>query len=396
MKQKNLIFLGLGIIVILLAVWVYLMFFAPNRAENNNIFSNLDNLGGEVDGTVVPPVIETPPEPVVNMERPRLRQLTTKPVIGFTEVQATSTDPINIYFAEAGTGHIYKINLSSGEEVRISNTTVGEAALASFSHDGEAVAIRARNDKRANELVLGTIDTSSTGIKETKLESDVYDFTLVSSTTLLYTTKTSAGMVAHSRNWQTGTEKTLFTIPFFEANISWGKNENSPQIVYPKPSYLLEGYLYQFTKGKMERLPAAGFGLTAINTPNYIVYTATKNYIPSSAIYDLKTETKSGAPIIMLPEKCVNDLNEPVYLWCAAEANKKMAFEFPDNWNRGQVSFSDSLWKVNLREGNAEFLVDMLKESGRELDVTNMTIGQSATALYFINKNDNTLWMYEL
>ncbi len=395
MKQKNLIFLGLGIIVVLLSVWVYLMFFAPSRAANNNIFADL-GLGGEVDGTVVPaPPVEEQPEPVVNMERPRLRQLTTKPVIGFTEVQATSTDPVDIYFAEAGTGHIYKIDLTSGEETRISNTTIGEAALASFSKDGAAVAIRARNDRRSNELVLGLIDTTKPGIEETKLKADVYDFTLVSSSTLLYTTKTPVGMVAHSRNWRTETEKDIFTIPFFEANISWGSNENSPHVVYPKPSYLLEGFLYQFSKGKMERLPAAGFGLTAINTPDYIVYTTTKDYITKSNIYDTTNETKVGAPIIMLPEKCVPDMKESLYVWCAYQ-NKKLDLGFPDDWNRGEMSFTDSLWRVNLKEAGADFLIDTLEESGREIDVTNMTIGNSETALYFINKNDNSLWMYEL
>lgn len=394
MSQKNLIIIGFGIIAILIVTWIYLMFFAPNKIDDET-FTDL-GLNGEVDGTVIIEPDATTTEPVVNMDRPRLRQLTTKPVIGFTEVQATSTDPIEIFYAEAGTGHIYKINLSSGEETRVSNTTIGEAAYASFSNDGKAVAIRARNDKRANNLILGLIDETSTGIKETELKANVYDFTLVSSSTLLYTTKETSGMVAHSQNWQTGTEKSLFTIPFFEANISWGKDENSSHIVYPKPSYLLEGYLYKFTKGIMERLPASGFGLTAINTPEYIVYTTVKNYTPSNIIYNLKTKEKSLAPILVLPEKCVNDPKDPVYLWCGYEEFKKLDVDFPDNWYRGKISFSDTLWKVNLQYQNAELLVDTLKESGREIDVTNMSIGGSETALYFINKNDNTLWMYEL
>lgn len=394
MSQKNLIIIGLGVLIILLGVWVYLMFFPPEH-KNDDIFTNLGE-NGEIDNTIVVDPIATTTQPVVNMDRPRLRQLTTRPVIGFTEVQATSTDPVVIYYAEAGTGHVYKINLTTGEETRISNTTIGEAAVASFSSDGKTVAIRARNDLRSNNLLLGSISDGQPGIKETELKKNVYDFTLVSSTTLLYTTKESTGMVVYSRNWQTDTEKVLFTIPFFEANISWGKTENDPQIVYPKPSYLLEGYLYQFSKGKMERLPAAGFGLTAINTPNYLVYSITKDSKPVSLIYNRKTKEKMEAQYILLPEKCVNDNKNPNYLWCAVEWDKPTNFDFPDNWYRGNISFSDILVKIDLREYGSEFLVDILKESKREVDVTSMSIGDSETALYFINKNDNTLWMYEL
>lgn len=394
MSQKNLILVGLGILIILLGVWVYLMFFAPDH-KANDIFTDLGQ-SGEIDNSLVIEPVASSSEPVVNMDRPRLRQLTTRPIIGFTEVQATSSDPIAIYYAEAGTGHIYKINLTSGEEIRVSNSTIGEASVASFSKDGAAVAIRANNNLRANDLNISLVKNEPSEFEKVVLEKKVYDFTLVSSTTLLYTTKEPTGMVVYSRNWQTGTEKVLFTIPFFEANIAWGKTENDPQIVYPKPSYLLEGYLYQFSKGKVERLPAAGFGLTAINTPNYIVYSITKDSKPVSLIYNRKTKEKMEAQYILLPEKCVNDTKEPNYLWCAVQWDKPVNFDFPDNWYRGNISFSDILVKIDLREYGSEYLVDILKESKREVDVTSMSIGDSETALYFINKNDNTLWMYEL
>jgi hypothetical protein len=59
---------------------------------------------------------------------------------------------------------------------------------------------------------------------------------------------------------------------------------------------------------------------------------------------------------------------------------------------------NDTLWKVYLDRGGAEFVVDpMLEETVRRpIDMTQMTAGASGYGIYFINKNDNTLWMYEL
>ncbi len=393
MKQKYLIISGLVIVLLLLAIWLYLMFFGTPK-NPDDIFADL-GFGGNENGIVVAPPEIKEETPVVNMARPRLRQLTIRPVIGFAEVQATTSDPIYIYYAEAGTGHVYQIELSSGTENRISNTTIAEASIAKFSPDGQAVAIRARNDRRANELNLVIIDTSTGSLQTSLLKEQVYDFTLISSSSLLYTIRTNEGLVARVRDWRQEKESALFTIPFYEAMIAWGETKDGAHIVYPKASHLLEGYLYSFTKGKMSRLPVSGFGLTAINSGDYITYTNTKEYVPTSYIYSASSSLVSQAPIIMLPEKCAGSKKDTSRIWCGADDTAR-DFAFPDNWYRGQVSFTDTLWQVNLAEPSADFLVDTLAESGRAIDVNSMIVGDSETALYFTNKNDNTLWMYEL
>jgi hypothetical protein len=39
---------------------------------------------------------------------------------------------------------------------------------------------------------------------------------------------------------------------------------------------------------------------------------------------------------------------------------------------------------------------DLFAESGRQIDVLKIGIDPLDTYLYFINKNDNTLWIYEI
>lgn len=394
MKQSTFIILGALVILVLIGAWAYLLF-SSSPKDPGQIFTDL-GLGGEEDTGVVvppPPVVE---EPVVNMDRPRLRQLTTKPVIGFTEVRATTTDPIVVYYAEAGTGHVYTIRLDSGEEKRISNHTVKEASYASFSPDGSAVAIRAENDKRSGPLTIGTLDPNGTELKtELSFTTNVTDFRLISSSTLLYTSRAETGLVATERNLVKGTESTLFTVPFFEATVAWGSSSRATHYVYPKPTYLLEGYLYGATSGKLGRLPIAGFGLTAFATPEHVIYTATREYEPKSTLFDRTTGATSSLSIAVLPEKCTASQVRPGIFWCGHELTR-VEFGFPDTWYRGEESYKDSLWLIDTTSGGAELLVDTFAASAREIDVMNLTVGGSESALYFINKNDNTLWMYEL
>lgn len=393
MKQSTFIVLGALVILVLIGAWVYLLFFGTPK-DAGQIFTDL-GLGGEEDsGVVVPPepVVE---EPVVNMDRPRLRQLTTKPVIGFTEVQATSTDPVVIYYAEAGTGHVYTIRLDSGEENRISNTTIAEASEASFSPDGNAVAVRAKNDTRTSSLTVGTFDTSAHNLKTIPFTPQVVDFKLQSSSTLLYTSRESSGLTAKEYDLTKGTASNLFTVPFFEARIAWGTSSRATHYVVPKPSYLLEGYLYRVMGGTMSRLPVAGYGLTSFSAGNFTLYTTTRDAEPKSSIYNHGTGETAPLSIAILPEKCTASAKQTDIVWCAHEL-KQIEFGFPDTWYRGEDSFKDSLWRIDPVLGGAELVVDTFTASGREIDITNLTVGQSETALYFINKNDNTLWMYEL
>lgn len=393
MKQSTFIVLGALVILVLVGAWVYLLFFGTPK-DAGQIFTDL-GLGGEEDGGVVVPPEPVVEEPVVNMDRPRLRQLTTRPVVGFTEVQATSTDPIVVYYAEAGTGHIYTIRLDSGEENRISNTTIAEASEASFSPMGDAVAVRSKNDTRSGSLTVGTFDTSAGNLKTIPFSPQVVDFRLESSSTLLYTSRATNGLTAEAYSLTKGTATDLFTVPFFEARIAWGTSSRATHYVTPKPSYLLEGYLYSVGSGKMSRLPVAGYGLTSFSSGEYTLYTTTRDAEPKSSIYNHATGATSPLSIAIVPEKCTASTKQADLVWCGHEL-KSAEFGFPDTWYRGENSFKDSLWRIDPTLGGAELLIDTFAASGREIDITDLTIGQSETALYFINKNDNTLWMYEL
>lgn len=395
MKQKTLIILGILAVLLLLAAWVYLLFFGTPK-DPKQVFTDLGFAGEEDAGIVIEPEIVVE-EPVVNMKRSRLRQLTTKPVVGFTEVQATSSAPASIYYAEAGTGHVFQINLDSGSEIRLSNTTVQGANFASFSPSGKWVAIGTENDRRLDSIKLGSLNSDTDSLDLVDIKGQIDNFKIINDEELVYTKKTSAGLVNHFYNLVTKKDVSLFTVPFFEAKMLWGTSSKSLHHTYPKPSYLLEGYLYRInSKGDMSRLPAEGFGLTGFSSGNFVVYNSLNGESIKSYLKNLSTGELKSLPILLLPEKCSSNNLIPEMVWCGHDFDAVLPIEFPDTWYRGAFSFKDELWEINLETLEINSLVDTFTESKREVDVINLTVSPQKNALYFINKNDNTLWMYEL
>jgi hypothetical protein len=390
MQKQVFIIIGAVIVLILVAVWVYLLFFGtPDTA--NNVFSNL-GLNGEEDTSIVEaPVVEEIP-PVVNMERPKLRQLTTKPVAGFAEVLLTASSTPVLYYAEMGTGHIYTIDLESGEEVRISGTTIAGANEAVFSEDGKAVAITSFSNTKNRPLVAGTVSTTTSTFVE-EFSKTVTDFSLTSGHEVLYTTSGAQGLTGYATDLDTAKEKTIFSIPFTDATIQWGSTAEGSHFVYPKTSYALEGFLYEAKNNTFARLPVQGFNFAAKANDSIILYNASADQKIKSYIYDRETKISSPLDAPILPEKCL--LPEEGFEFVCAYEPTVITYEFPENWYRGLSNFKDTLWLLDATTMTAESIVNTT-ESGREIDSIKIAVSTAGTALFFINKNDNTLWMYEL
>lgn len=391
MKKQIIIFAGVGIIFILLLVWVYLLLFGTPKSSEQ-VINDLNFGNGSVE--TLDNTIGSSTESLINTNRPKLRQLTTKPVAGFNEILATNTEKLpTLYYVEMGTGHIYSLDLDSGEETRISATTIAGTNIASIANTGKYVVMGNRNNKTF-PLIVGNINTSTAEIvpKELPIPADQFQISL-SGNDLLYTTKESFGLAGHSYNLKSGSDKVIFSLPFHEAIVQWGNEASDSHYLYPKSTYLLEGYLYKVKGGKTSRLPIDGFGLTALANEDIAIYSTSKNGTPKNYIYNFHLNKEAEVPYTFLPEKCILAVTGTKMI-CAWE-NKDLPLEFPDSWYKGDLNFRDSLWIIYGDDFSNKFLVDTFEESGRGVDITNLSIGSSEKALYFINKNDNTLWMYE-
>ena len=153
MKRTYFFIAGGVIVCILVGFWVY-SFLYGSPTNDGSIFTNLGIFGqNNTEEIYTPPVIDEVPTVDVNTEK--LRQLTTKPVIGARIIDKASTTIMR--YVEAGTGHVFDIDLVSGQEVRVSQISVPSAEKAVVSPNGSYVAIRSG---LGNEGLVTLVDFS--------------------------------------------------------------------------------------------------------------------------------------------------------------------------------------------------------------------------------------------
>lgn len=390
--QKRFIIIGAVLVVVLLvAVWVYLFFNArPDMADD--LFGDFGQ-EGEALAPLNPSNDLSSSTEQVNLDRPRLRQLTTKPVAGYNEVLTNASSTPEVYYVESGTGHIFSINLETGTEKRVSATTFANADTALISEDGAAVAVASDSNQKTKTVSFGNISTSTESVEVGMIEN-VLSYGLGNDGTIFFATQGTQGAVGYMVEKDSLNRTNIFSVPFFDAKVIWGEIKESPIFIYPKASYLLEGYLYEVKAGSLSRLPAAGFGFNGFANKSMIVYNSRASSDPSGYIYNRETRVSKIMDAPVYPEKCTFESTGFIF-YCAHEPVKP-GFEYPDSWYKGKVQYKDSIYLLNGENMSGELIVDTYKESGRELDIINMTLNNSKSALYFINKNDQTLWMYEL
>lgn len=392
MNKLFIIIGAISILLILLGVWLYMLLFNQPSQDTNDLFANFNFFGDQADTPIPLPDPEQDTDPQVNVGASTLRQLTTRPVIGFTEVFATSTEPVYITYAEAGTGHLYQINMEDGEEERISNTTIPNASVAALSPDSEAVAIRSGFNV-GSSVVYGTLNGSG-GLDNRPLAVNVYDFTFANDGTLLYSESTATGLRARALTPASQTSITLFELPFRAAEIVWSRDDSSPHHVYTKPNTALRSHLYQVVNEQLIRQPITGTGITASANDNFIVYNQLFTTEHVGFVYDKVLNTRSEVPIVPVAEKCAFANTTSHLLYCGYDITI-YDNNFPESWYKGTISLSDRIWEIDVRNGAATQLTNPLQVAGREIDIIDMTASADTPMLYFINKHDQTLWSYE-
>lgn len=392
MKRTLLITGGIAIVLILIAIWAYILF--TGTTSDTVSFSDFE-LGNTTDPTVMLPEEEDIPEetdePTDQTER--LRQLTTTPVVGFTEVVSSITSDPMVHYVEAGTGHIYAINLITEESERISATTIPLASDAELTPDGQHVLIQSDTGPRAS-FTVGTISTSTDRLNNFTLDEAIVSFAATNENEFIFATQGVGELVVKKYAPTIGDITQLFTIPFIEASIAWHHTTAGPHVVYPKTTRALEGYVYTYTNGQVTRVNANGFGLSAIGSDAGVLYTDTTDGIYQSFFLASGDIDPEATPVTLVPEKCHFTTTNNSLMVCGASLDDK-PYQMPDPWYRGIYTSNDSLWEYNSFTGFARLLESPETATGRQVDLINPQFSSNDFNFYFQNKVDETLWVYE-
>ena len=386
MKKSIFITIGILILLVVFVVWAYLFTYGK-PANTNEIFAQFGLGGGEVAPVVNPELTKVDVAQTTNVgTRQKLKQLTTRPVAGATFTTS------GIRYVEQGTGHIYDIDLQSGREKLVSGTTITQTAEAIFSKDAPYIAITSFTPS-GKKTIVGTIHQEQNGdgsIEGVALPIGAAEVQFGNATsTINYLLKNPQGASGYSYQIEKRVSTELFSITLRDIHVLWG----SPLYVYTTPTAQQKGNIYKVLRNNLLYVTEGGTGLVAFRYDDGIVTTTlTKEDKSFFAISNTSKIIEQALPFI--PEKCVQNPAKEHGAYCATPT-KNNNVAFPDDWYKGIISYSDVLWSMDITTGVATPLSEFLTESGREIDVSQIGTNETGTYIWFINKNDNTLWMFD-
>ncbi|MEN9920277.1 MAG: hypothetical protein RL538_170 [Candidatus Parcubacteria bacterium] len=384
--KRWLFIIGILIILILAGAWIFLLLASD---ETKRDIYNTFGFTGETEDGVVENIIDTL-LPGLPPERVPLRQLTTRRVAGYTEVQKASSTP-EMYFVEAGTGYVYTLNLQDGSERRLSNITIVGAREARITKDGKYAIVKSGDLETG---VATIVKLSEQEVQSSDLFDTVIDFTITDENILLYTTYVGNDVTARSYDPESKATKTLFTVPFNAATILWGEGIDTAHYAYPKTTRELTGHLYKFEDNTIQRVAITGYGLSVMKAEDSLLFSKINDGRYKSFTLQTDSNEQKDMLISFFPEKCAPS-KENSFVYCANSTELEDG-SFPDAWYRGAVSYSDNIWRFDTRTSDATFVYDTFSAAQREIDVISPFMSDNTMSFYFKNKNDQTLWVYDL
>jgi hypothetical protein len=259
-----------------------------------------------------------------------------------------------------------------------------------------------KNDNRTIQSFLGAIpkevlgaDTASNEIKGTFLPDDVIDVSVSpDASKIFYLLNVGENAVGTILNLADNKKTQVFDSAFSEWLSYW---PTSTMITLTtKPSYVVTGHMYTIntTTKSFTRVLGDIYGLTTLTSPNgKTVLYGDSNLLLNT--YDLTKKTSASVGVLTMPEKCTWGSASDV-LYCAVPTNLT-AGQYPDTWYQGEVSFTDQIWKIDLKTGATTMLVDPITVRGGEaIDGIKLSLSADGKYLLFVNKKDSFLWKLDL
>lgn len=383
--MKKIILISTGVLLLFSTVglWYYLFFFGV-QGDGENIFTNF-GIGGNApefteDTTAT---IADDVEVVVPEATGVLRVLSRKSIAGMTFVNETTAR-----FVERGTGHIYDIDLNSGTETQVSNTTLPKASNATFASSGNSVAITYEKDGE-ERIMVGTIAKNAFTGLNLALGATEAGFKEVGNTAY-YLLETPDSTEGHAYDPANGNDTIIFSVPFGSVTAYWGQET----YVTTKPSASLLGYVYKIVNGVPTFVTSGGFGLMTMPIGSGVVVTTVDTDTRMLSSRAEISDTTYPLALEVFPDKCTSAGMIVGDVVCGAALTLENGSTYPDDWYQGTVSQEDYLWSIDLLSGEATLITDPVRETGEKLDITAIERNIEGDTFLIINKRDNTLWLF--
>lgn len=418
MRIKNII-LSLLVVIILAAVgWAYWYFLmgpvtvplATPEPEPTTPYQPLGRPGpggSATTGSRSPTSTTTVPQ-AVTKPLPTLRLLSDTPVSGFGASTTASTT--KVLWVERGRGKVFEARYDSNEISTLSNTIVPKiftltwnknltAFVGSLFEDGSLTPSTVYAELNRQTRATSSSSLAPYELKGRNISGNVMAYAASPDKTQLFMLMNENGTgVGYVSSFSGQNPTRIFTTPLTELNAAWPAD--GIIAITTKGSASHAGFLYFVNPktGVWTKILGPVTGLSAIvnHTGKYVFYSATgKNSDTITSIYNIQEKTAAEGLIKTLADKCAwgNFYRELVY--CGVPSQLPAAI-YPDDWYLGTVSTADKVWQVNAVTGEASQVASLADQSDRLIGIYRPELDSRDKYLFFINKNDLSLWSLDL
>jgi hypothetical protein len=329
----------------------------------------------------------------VSLERPI-------PTLGTSEGSSEKIEIIlGVRVIERATGNIFDIPLDTLEKIRVTNTTIPNIHDSFWSADGTYVFTRSANTTDITGIGLSIIPAEE-GSGELGTTEALYTYENIldtdinpSGNTLYILRKTPEGSQGVLTSIDGTSPNTIFSSEFSEWLIDWA--EDAYVYLTTKPSAFVPGNLYytSLSNPTLTPLIAGKHGLTTKvnNDGSRVLFSESTDSSLRLGVYSDGEETYP--PFDTLPEKCIWS-QDTSGIYCGAPFLIPQG-AYPDDWYKGIISFTDTLWYVDTETNEGLFLISP-EEYDARIDVINPKLSNDESFLLFINKKDMTPWVLDI
>lgn len=345
--------------------------------------------------------------------RSRFRQLTKRPIAGYTvfsktttipgvkggaKTQAQTTTDYFLRYVSRQSGFIYE-SKNEDTPIQISNIFIPNIYEALFLNNNESVLLRyLQNDDRTISSYIVPIppqnpDGTRTQKEGVFLPNNITSVAIAPDQKQIaqLTTEKTNGVLTLSDGVNKNRKELLYS-PLKEWLIQW--QQQKQLFIQTKPAGTVGGFLYSIdtTEKKLRKVLGNISGLTTSVSPNgeYIIFSESTATGIQTNLFNTKTGNTQKLGVSVLPEKCVWLKNSDAL--CAGSALFPQG-TYPDVWYAGLVSFSDQLYRIYTKNNVFDVVYDDTQES---FDMTNLQINEDRNLLYFVDKKTGFLWEFSL
>jgi len=435
-NKKTLIIIILATVLIAIAAFVFLRTprtgEAPTEGSTGlNFLANLNPFRKQ-PGQTSAPTTPTEEEPTTlnteTNEDIKLKRVSSVSVAGFTIFQKerytelpTITPDTNtpsllnptppaiesvpaVRYTERATGNIYQAFADKLDERKFSTTIIPRIVESYFGGNGDFVIMRyLKSDGKSIASFSGTLPEENAGqdsavgneLTGLFLPDGISDMSVSpDGLKVFYILNIGQNTVGVTSGMSGENKVQVFESSFNEWLTFWPNNQLIT--LTTKPSASVPGYMYALNPSlKSFRKVLGGInGLTTLTSPsgNLILW---GDNIMNLNIYDTETRETTNLSLRTLPEKCTWSRDSDT-LYCSVPDVVNQS-NYPDIWYKGEVSFSDSIWRIDVASNTAEIISTLYSVNTKEnMDNIKLSLDANEDYLFFVNKKDSYLWQLSL